>query len=59
MIITIFQNFNAVSAPFHRPIEDILDRIKTGKSKALIEQINSEKDIAKQKELQRKKKEMQ
>jgi len=37
--ITIFKNIHDTSAPFHRPIEQILARIKNGKSKELVKMI--------------------
>jgi len=44
--ITIFQNITSTDTPFHPPIEKILDRIKSGKSKDLVEAIRKEKDKA-------------
>ena len=42
--ITIFRNIKDTNAPFHRPIDLILERIKNGTNKELIKKIRSEKN---------------
>jgi hypothetical protein len=42
--ITIFKNIRDTSTPFFRPVDEILDRIKTGKSKDIVKAIREEKD---------------
>lgn len=44
MTVTIFKNIHDTSAPYYRPIETIIDRIKTGKSKELITFIRTRGD---------------
>lgn len=39
MIVTIFKNIRSSEAPYHRDVDTIIDRIKTGKSKKLVEEI--------------------
>jgi hypothetical protein len=51
MKISIFKNFNEVSAAYHRDVFDVLERIKVGKSKHIIDQIASTTDETKQKML--------
>ena len=51
MKISIFKNFNEVSAAYHRDVYDILNRIKEGKSKHIIDEIENTIDEAKQKQL--------
>jgi len=36
-MVTAFKNYNETHAPFHRPAEDILRRIKEGKYAAEVE----------------------
>lgn len=49
--ITIYKDIYSVSTPFHRPIEFVLDRIKKGVNKSIIEQIWSEDDKSKRNKL--------
>ena len=42
-MVTIFKNLKHTNAPFFKDIEYILDRIKTGKSKKLIENVRIQK----------------
>ena len=51
--ITIFQNIQETSTPFHRLVGVALDRIRNGKSKELIQRIRNEKDKAKRNDLKR------
>ncbi len=44
MIITIFKNIKSCEAPYYRDIQTIIDRIKSGKSKQLVNQIRSKKE---------------
>ena len=53
--ITIFQNIQETSTPFHRVVGVALDRIKTGRSKELISRIRKEKDKAKKTKKDKKK----
>ena len=48
--ISIFKNFNEVSAAYHRDVMEVLERIKVGKSKSIIEALAKTND----KELQQK-----
>lgn len=47
-MITIFKNYNSTDAPFYRDIGKILDRIKIGTSKDVIEKVRSETEKKKQ-----------
>ena len=51
MNISIFKNFNEVSAAYHRDVLDVLERIRIGKSKSIVDQIRTTTDEAKQKML--------
>lgn len=42
--VTIFKNIRDTSTPFFRPVTDILDRIRDGKSKDIVKAIREEKD---------------
>ena len=44
MEITIFKNIKETSAPFVRHVDIILERIKSGKTRDLIDIIRKEKD---------------
>ena len=44
MRVTIFKSIKDTSVPFYRDVNLILDRIKEGKSKEIIENIRKEKD---------------
>jgi hypothetical protein len=44
MIVTIYKNILDTQTFFHRDIEEVLERIRTGKSKELIEKIRLEPD---------------
>jgi len=49
MIVTIFKSFSDKTGAHHRPIEVILQRIKSGSSRAKVEQIRSaQPEVAKQ-----------
>lgn len=43
MIITIFKNLQSTNTPFFKDIDFILDRIKSGKSKAIVENVRKQK----------------
>lgn len=43
-MITIFQNIKSIDAPYHRPIQFVLERIKKGNSKELLNKIRGEND---------------
>jgi hypothetical protein len=43
-MVTIFKNLAQTNTPFYRPIEFIFDRIKTGKSKEIVDEIRSKPD---------------
>jgi hypothetical protein len=51
--ITIFRNIKETDAPFHRPIEAILDRIKDGASKELVKRIRLEQKKQERNELKK------
>ena len=51
--ITIFQNIKKIEAPFHRPLSVVLERIKNGKSKEIIQSIRSERSKEKRQELKK------
>lgn len=42
--VTIFQSIKETSTPFHRPVDIILKRIKSGSSKDMCKKIRTEKD---------------
>lgn len=52
-MVTIFKNIRETSAPFHRDIEFVLNRIKDGKYEDLVKQIRREKDKTKRNELKK------
>ena len=52
-IVTIFKNIKEVNTPFHKNIEFVLDRIKTGASRDRIKDIRKCKDKAKRQELKK------
>lgn len=52
--ITIYKDIYSVSTPFYRDISFVLDRIKKGVNKELIEKIRSEKDKEKRNKLKEK-----
>lgn len=43
MIITIFKNLQTTNTPFFKDIDFVLDRIKSGKSKAIVENVRKQK----------------
>ena len=51
--ITIFKNIKETDAPFYRPIEQILSRIKEGSSKELVKRIRAEKNKSERNELKK------
>ena len=53
MEITIFKNIHETSTPFFKDVEVILERIKEGKSKELVNKIRSEKDKTTRNELKK------
>ena len=53
-MITIFKNIKETSTPFHRPVDNVLDRIKEGKHKELIRSIRKETDKSKRNILKKK-----
>ncbi len=50
-VITIFKNIKDTTQPFHLPVNDIIDRIRDGRSEGLIKKIRTEKDKKKINEL--------
>lgn len=52
-MITIFKNIRETSTPFHKELMFVLDRIKEGKHKGLIESIRSEGDKSKRNDLKK------
>jgi len=52
-IITIFKNIRETDTPFHRPISEILNRIKEGANKELVKNIRAEKNKAQRNELKK------
>ena len=54
MIVTIFKDLSKTNTPFYRDIDFILQRIKNGTSKELIQQISAEQDKTKRNELKAK-----
>lgn len=50
-VITIFKNIKDTTQPFHLPVNDIIDRIRDGRSEELIKKIRTEKDKKKINEL--------
>ena len=52
--ITIFKNIKETDTPFHRPIGNILQRIKNGATKDLVKQIRQEKRKGERNELKKK-----
>jgi len=54
MIVTIFKDILATSTGFHRPVDTIFERIKSGKSKEIVNLIRKEKDANKRNEIKRK-----
>lgn len=53
MTVTIFSNIKETSTPFHRDVNVVFDRIKTGKYADLIKQIRREKDKSARNELKK------
>ena len=51
--ITIFQNIKSIEAPFHRTLDVVLERIKNGTSKDIINKIRSERDKESRQELKK------
>jgi len=51
--ITIFRNIKETDTPFHRPVKEILDRIKDGASKELVKKIRLEQRKAERNELKK------
>ncbi len=51
--ITIFKNIKETDTPFHRPVSEILDRIKEGANKELVKRIRAEKVKAQRNELKK------
>lgn len=51
--VTIFQNIKETSAPFHRDVASILERVKDGASKDLVKKIRTEKRKAERNELKK------
>ena len=51
--VTIFKNIKDISTPYFRSDTEVLDRIKDGKSKALIKKIRTEKDKTKRNDLKK------
>ncbi|HEX4888558.1 MAG TPA: BT4734/BF3469 family protein [Luteibaculaceae bacterium] len=53
MEVTVFRSIRDVATPFFKPVDFVFDRIKTGASKDLVNQIRSESDKAKRNELKK------
>jgi len=53
MKVTIFKNITSTEAPYYRNVEDIVNRIKVGKTKALIEAIRSKSTKSERNDLKR------
>ena len=51
--ITIFRNIKETDTPFHRPVTEILNRIKDGASKELVKKIRLEQRKAERNELKK------
>ena len=51
--ITIFQNIKETSTPFFRPVDFILERIKSGASKDLVKRIRTEQNKSQRNELKK------
>jgi len=52
-IVTIFKNIKETNTPFHKPIGFILQRIKNGDNKELINQIRKQKDKTQRNDLKK------
>ena len=52
--ITIFQSIKDTSAPFHRDVMDLLDRVRNGSSRDLVKEIRKQKDKSARNELKKK-----
>ena len=53
MKITIFKDIRSTSTPFYRHIDVVLERIRTGSSRELIESIQQEQDKSTRNELKK------
>lgn len=53
MRVTIFKDIRSTSTPFYRHIDVVIDRIKTGSSRELIEAIQSESDKSARNEMKK------
>jgi hypothetical protein len=51
--ITIFQSIKDTSAPFHRDVMDLLDRVRNGSSRDLVKEIRKQKDKSARNELKK------
>jgi hypothetical protein len=52
-MITIFKNIKETTTPFHKTIDFVIDRIKSGASKDLVDKIRAEQDKDKRKVLKK------
>ncbi len=52
-IVTVFRNIRETATPFHRSVKFVLDRIKDGSSKDLVQRIRKETDKANRNELKK------
>ena len=52
-IVTIFKNIKETDTPFYRKVESVLERIKDGASKELIQKIRSESNKSARNELKK------
>ena len=50
MKITYFKSVNDTGVPYYTPIETAIDRIRTGKSKTIVENVRKEIDKTKRNE---------
>ena len=53
MIVTIYKNLKEITNGFHRDVNHVFERIKSGKSKELVEKIRSENDEQRQQDLKK------
>jgi hypothetical protein len=52
--ITVFDNLLDINTPFYKDVTEVFDRIKTGRSKDLVESIRKEKDKPTRQQLKKK-----
>lgn len=52
-MITIFKNIRDTSTPFFRNVDVVLERIRTGSSKSIVQRVQQEKDKSKRNEIKK------